>query len=95
MSEDKIELTDKAVNLLLFMKDREIRFEEDEIVVWISFCDIKEFCELFNSSMFIDEGGIDVKLQQECIALDLKEIIEYHFSYEESEYITKKLKEME
>ncbi len=95
MNEDKIELTDTAVNLLLFMKDKEIRFEENEIVTWISFYDIKEFCELFNSSMFIDEGGIDVRLQQECITLDLKEIIEYHFSPEENEYITKKLKEME
>lgn len=92
---EKIQISEKAVNLLLFMKDKEINFSGDEIIIWINFYDIGELVKIFDSSIFVDDGGIDVKLQQECIALDLKEIIEYHFSYEESEYITKKLKEME
>lgn len=82
-----------AVNLLLFMKDKEISFEKEEIITWIDFYDINEFCKLFTASLF-DEGGLDVKLQENCIALDLKQIIDYYFAGEQNEYIIEKLKEM-
>ena len=93
MKQGKIKLDEMAVNLLIFMKDKEIRLEGEEIVTWIRFCDIDEFCEIFTSSLF-DDGGIDVKLQQDCIALDLKEIIDYYYIGEENEYIVEKLRKI-
>lgn len=92
---EKIEISEMAVNLLLFMKDKEISFNGDEIITWINFYDIDEFVKIFDSSIFVDDGGIDVKLQQNCVALNLKELIGYHFIGNEEEYIIKKLQEME
>lgn len=93
MSKEKIELDETAVDLLLFMKDKEINFNGEKIIAWISFYDISEFCKLFTADLF-DEGGLDVKLQEEYIALDLKEVIDYRFVGEENEYIVRKLREM-
>lgn len=95
MDKEDIKISTRATELLLFMKDKEISFNSDEIITWINFYDIEEFIKIFNSSIFVDDGGLDVKLQENCIVLNLKEIIEYHFIGEEEEYIISKLKEME
>lgn len=86
-------LNNLAVNLLIFMKNKEIRFAEEEIITWISFYDVDEFCRLFTAGLF-DDGGLDIKLQQYCIALDLKKIVDYYFIGEENEYIIEKLKQI-
>lgn len=67
--------------------------EVDTITVWIPFYVIEDFNKCFPVSIF-DEGGVTgVHLQENEIALDIKDMIESSFEEEETNYIIKKLEE--
>ena len=87
----------EVLDRLLFLKEMEYSIhKEDEnvekIIVWVPFGDIDEFVELFPSSNF-DEDGMKVHLKEDCIALDIKEQLEYFLDDEELGYIIKKLEQ--
>lgn len=89
----------KVLDLLLLLKE-EIAYEinrkdgeVDTITVWVPFYMIDDFNECFPVSIF-DEGGVsNVYLQENEIALDIKDMIESSFDEEETNYIIKKLEE--
>ncbi len=84
---------DKILDLILFLKDKEYRIENDEqIIVWLDFDEIQEFTDIFGYDEFC-EGGKDVTLLSESIAFNLYDFIDG--IGEETEYIVKKLKEYE
>lgn len=84
---------DKILDLLLFLKDKEYRIDDDEhIIVWLRFDEIQEFTEIFGYDEFC-EGGQDVTLLYENIAFNLYDFIDG--IEKETEYIIKKLKEFE
>lgn len=84
---------DKILDLILFLKDKEYRIDNDEtITVWLNFIDISEFTEIFGYDEFC-EGGQEVTLLYDSIAFNLYEFIDG--MGEEAEYIVNKLKEYE
>lgn len=89
-------ISEEILEILEFIKEIEYRIDENEnnikIIVWIPFYSIDEFVKLFSPSMF-DEGGIKVNLQENCIALDIKYMLDCSFNDNEVEYFIKKLKE--
>lgn len=92
-------MNEKVLDLLLFLKELEfhvyfLNSELDKIIVFIPFYQLDEFTEYFPETTF-DDGGIDVNLQRECIALDIKDMLEMSFEDEEVAYIVKKLKDWE
>ena len=66
---------EEVLDILLFLKEMEYS--------------IHKFVELFPLSNF-DEGGMIVHLKEDCIALDIKEQLEYFLDDEELGYIIKK-----
>ena len=81
----------KILDLILFLKDKEYRIENNEqIIVWLDFNEIQEFTDIFGYEEFC-EGGKDVTLLDESIAFNLYDFIDG--LGEETEYIIKKLKE--
>ena len=83
----------KILDLILFLKDKEYRIENNEqIIVWLDFNEIQEFTDIFGYEEFC-EGGKDVTLLHESIAFNLYDFIDG--LGEETEYIIKKLKEYE
>lgn len=84
---------DKILDLILFLKDREYRVENNkQITVWLNFDEIQEFTDIFGYDEFC-EGGKDVTLLNESIAFNLYDFIDG--LGEETEYIIRKLKEYE
>lgn len=59
----------------------------DELIAWIPFWHIQEFAEMLGNN-FLCEGGYDVNLQEDYIALDLVPICE-HFGIEPLEILEK------
>lgn len=53
-----------------------LRWDGDELIAWIPFLCISEFANLLGYDLLSD-GGLDVNLQSDCIALDMTEICEY------------------
>lgn len=64
------------LQLYKFCEDKELRWEGEALLIWISFDDIAKFTQLVGYNMF-DEGGILVHLQDNAICLDLAEVCEY------------------
>lgn len=60
--------------------DVSLRWDGDELIAWISFLWISEFANLLRYDLLSD-GGLEVNLQSDCIALDMTEICE-HFGIE-------------
>ncbi len=84
---------DEILDLILFLKDKEYRIEnEEQIIVWLDFDEIQEFTNIFGYDEFC-EGGKEVILLNESIAFNLYDFIDG--LGEEAEYIVKKLKEYE
>lgn len=82
---------DKILDLILFLKDKEYRIDNDEtIVVWLDFTDISEFTEIIGYDEFC-EGEQKVTLLYDSIALNLCDFIDG--MEEDAEYIVNKLKE--
>jgi hypothetical protein len=63
------------LELYKFCENKEMDWRGEELVLWINFYDIKEFTDLIGYDYF-SEGGYDVNLQYDCIALDLVPICE-------------------
>jgi predicted aspartyl protease len=78
-----------ALKLYKFINENniEIDWRGDELVIWVSFYDLKEFAEMLGRN-FLSEGGYDVNLQNNCIALDIVPICEY-FDIETTEIFAK------
>ena len=84
---------DKILDLILFLKDKEYRVDNDEqIIVWLSFNEIQEFTDIFGYDEFCD-GGKNITLLHEDIAFNLYDFIDG--LGEETQYIFRKLKEYE
>lgn len=56
--------------------DVSLRWDGDELIAWISFLWISEFANLLGYDLLSD-GGLEVNLQSDCIALDMTEICKY------------------
>lgn len=92
-------MSEKVLDLLLLLKE-DIPYEinrkdgeVDTIIVWIPFYIIEDFNKCFPASIFDEGGVIDVHLQENDIALDIKDMLESSFDEEETDYIIKKLEE--
>lgn len=64
------------LKLYKFLENKDMRWNGDELVVWINFWDLVEFTEMIGYDYFSD-GGIEVKLQHQCVAFDIVPICEY------------------
>ncbi|MGL5709985.1 MAG: hypothetical protein ACRCW9_03975 [Cetobacterium sp.] len=53
-----------------------IRWDEDGFVVWIDFFYLSDFTDLIPD--FLVDGGIDVRLQDSVIGVNLNEMIEFY-----------------
>jgi len=47
-----------------------------EILVWLYFHQLEQFTNLIGGDYFC-EGGIDVNLQDDCVVVDVKDLLEY------------------
>lgn len=69
--------------ILKFIERCEHRVETEEIIVWIPFYKLDEFTNLIGHCYFA-EGGEEVNLQENCIALDIVPMMElFEFYYED------------
>lgn len=67
------------LELYKFCEDREIQWGYDgELILWIPFYDLEEFTNLIGYGIIVDDGGLAVHLKEDCIALDLVEVCDYH-----------------
>lgn len=55
----------------------ETRYDGDKAIIWVDHFNIEDFVTLIGQGI-LDEGGIDVRLQGNYIAVDMNEICEYH-----------------
>lgn len=81
-------MKDKTVNpdLYDFLKDRECGLyqqSETEIIayVFIEFDDLDEFQSIVGRSYFSDDGGVECKLQEGHIWIEINDIVEYSGQY--------------
>lgn len=49
--------------------------DDDELIIWIPFDLLKEFTDLVGYT-YLSDGGIEVRLQEDCVALKLNDICE-------------------
>ncbi len=52
-------------------------FDGDKAIMWIYHFNVDDFVKLIGQHI-LSEGGIEVRLQEDCIAVDMSEICEYH-----------------
>jgi hypothetical protein len=57
--------------------DRNGISNEEDVILWISFWRIKSFMELLSAPGLFDEGGIEVRLQQDSIAIWASDVLDY------------------
>ena len=55
----------------------EYTFDGEKAIIWIYHFNIDEFVKLIGNAILI-EGGIEVRLQEHCIAMEMNDICEYH-----------------
>lgn len=63
------------LELYKFCKDKEVDWRRDELILWIPFSDVDDFANMLGYN-YLSEGGIDVVLLNDCIALNLVYICE-------------------
>ena len=66
-------MTTNEFRLFLKANSVEINVLENDAIVFINFHDLREFTKLLGYSM-LDEGGIEVHLQETCVAFEIKEL---------------------
>lgn len=66
----------KDLELYKFCEDKEMSWYEEELIIWIDFYDLQEFTDMIGYD-YLCEGGIEVRLQKDCVAFDLVPICEY------------------
>ncbi len=48
-------------------------FDGEKAIIWVSHCYVEDFAKLIGD-YYLDEEGVDVRLQEDCIAIDMTEI---------------------
>jgi len=69
-------LTGLQLYKFIYENELEIDWRGDELVLWIEFYYIEEFTELIGE-YYLSEGGIEVNLRHDGIALDIVDLCEY------------------
>ncbi len=78
----------KLLKFIYFIKQEcEYRIEEDDVIIWVRFYDLKDLTEIFGYEQFV-EGGYEVTLFDDCVAFTLDD---FFFDEEEIEFIKNKL----
>lgn len=62
-------------------------FDGEKAIAWIYHFNVEEFSKLIKSSL-LDDGGIEVRLQEHHIAIDMTEVCEY-FGIDPNKVFTK------
>ncbi len=73
-------MVNKEIRLVEFLKEHadQITVQENgEIYCWLPFYQLETFTELAGYSSF-DEGGIDSKIQRDCIWFTLNDLLDHH-----------------
>lgn len=65
------------LQLYKFIQKCETRYDGEETIIWVSHHDIPEFIDLIDYNL-ISDGGIEVRLQEHVIALDMVPICEHY-----------------
>lgn len=63
------------LQLYKFTQNKEIDWRGDKLILWIDFDDLTEFTEMIGYN-FLSDGGIEVCLLENCIAIDLINLCE-------------------
>ena len=50
--------------------------DDEELIVWVEFHTLSRFTELVGPT-YLSDGGIEVRLQQDCVVFELSDICEY------------------
>ncbi len=76
-----------ALQLYKFINKNSVAIDwrEEELVIWIPFIHLEEFVNLLGSS-YLSDGGTDINLQNNCVALDIVPLCEY-FDIEPNEIL--------
>lgn len=65
------------VKLAIFLKEKsELEWNGDSLICWIDIDDLKAFTQLIGCNYLCD-GGIPVNLQENQIALEINDLLEY------------------
>ena len=75
-----------ALKLYKAISGLEIDWRGEELVLWVDFMDLPTFVKAIASAL--GDGGIDVNLQDTCVALDLVPICE-HYGIDPEEILEK------
>jgi len=65
------------LELYKFIEDKETSFDGETAILWIHHVELESFVKLIGAGL-LDEGGFDVKLQEDYIAVEMNDICEYH-----------------
>jgi len=52
-------------------------YDGDKAIIWVAHCWVTEFADMIGYGM-LDMGGIEVRLQESVIAVEMNDICEYH-----------------
>jgi len=63
------------LELYKFAQKCEMRWDGEALSIWIEFDNLEEFTDMIGYD-YLSDGGLNVNLQQNCIAFDLVEICE-------------------
>lgn len=47
----------------------------EDVIIWVPFYHLKELANMIDG--FLDEGGCDVRFQPDCIAIEVRDMVEY------------------
>jgi len=64
------------LQLYKFTQDKEICWAGEKLILWIDFYDLKEFTQMIGYD-YLSEGGIEINLLHNCVALELNDLCEY------------------
>lgn len=64
------------LQLYKFCEDKELDWRGDKLIIWIPFWQLEDFTEMIGYN-YLSEGGVEVSLLDDCIALDIVDLCEY------------------
>ncbi len=65
------------IKLVVFLKEEaELDWRNDRLICWIDFDDLREFTQIVGCN-YLCEGGIPVNLQDDQIAFEINDLLEY------------------
>lgn len=69
-------MIEQAINLYEFCQDKEMRWNGlESLMLWLSFDDIPRFIDVVGDAWFYGENNVMVNLQEDCICIDLFELL--------------------